>query len=296
MGEEQEGEETFQVYFQLDRKSRFVPYLSEEEVDSAINNPSSCLDRGDLLFINCLWEVLKEFTDRCIELDESGNTGVVVDDPDGVMLEAPFIDRNILVPAYEAMEEILQTRSFKYKGADLEIPEDVTFTPEDLSELIDWQTVTDDDGMECYVVDKSRFVDLKAAREEKKPGRRFGLEGREEDKRYMNEIVRLGSGDDTFNKLTNIELVAYNFLVSNFQFSNDGKVLEPNDSYINRQELSKFYITALESGVTEDDFLSILFRNHPDTTDGSLRLKARMFSSAKIMEWNKKHGQISTIS
>ena len=275
------------------RKRRRLPFIPVREVEEAIKNLPAFLDRPEMIFINQLWEILSElFVGET--LNDQDEWVEVKLDPEGMTIPTNRLMQDLLIPAYEATKQILDSGKFYYKGDELPVSSDKKFEPEDLELLIDWQLSSDKDGRH-YVISKARFKNIYSQEVEEKNRRLSVREGREQDKNYMRQIIKLGDNEEDYDKLTDIELVAYNFLVENFDISEDFQTFSPKFPYINHLGLTRFYHTFRGSTVTPQDFLGILYKNAPDRNDGSLILKPRTFSAQAIIEWNQKHTQISAI-
>lgn len=275
------------------RKRRRLPFIPVREVEEAIKNLPAFLDRPEMIFINQLWEILSElFVGET--LNDQDEWVEVKLDPEGMTIPTNRLMQDLLIPAYEATKQILDSGKYFYKGDELPVSSDKKFEPEDLELLIDWQLSSDKEGRH-YVISKSRFKNIYSQEVEEKNRRLSVREGREQDKDYMRQIIKLGDNEEDYDKLTDIELVAYNFLVENFDISEDFQTFSPKFPYINHLGLTRFYHTFRGSTVTPQDFLGILYKNAPDRNDGSLILKPRTFSAQAIIEWNQKHTQISAI-
>lgn len=289
----------FNAKNELFRKRRRLQFIPPAEIEEYISNLPACLDRPDKIFINQLWEILKELAMGGYE-NENGEWVEVEQDPDGMQFPAERIMIDVLQPAYEATVEILERGVVEYKGEELPVETKEDFPPESVDLIVDWQTESDVTGR-YYIVSILKFRNIYAPEVEEK--KRTGLsdiraavrEHRERDKDYMAQIIRMGEDDVENEKLTDIEIVAYNFIKDNFNFTPEGKILDPKTEYLNRNGLARFYLTFKGSTVSSQDFLGILFNNEPERGTGALILKPRVFSSQAIMEWNEKHAQKSAI-
>lgn len=297
--EEKEEEVNLAVFDSLNcryekiQKRRRLPFIPVREVEEAINNLPAFLDRPEMIFIHQLYEILSElFVGET--LNDKDEWVEVKQDPEGMTISTDRIMQDLLIPAYESTKYILDSGKFCYKGAELPVSSDKKFEPEDLELLIDWQLSSDRDGRH-YVISKARFKNIYSQEVEEKNRRLSAREGREQDKDYMRQIIKLGDNEEDYDKLTDIELVAYNFLVENFDISEDLQTFSPRFPYINQLGLTRFYHSFRGNTVTPQDFLGILYNNAPDRNDGSLILKPRTFSAQAIIEWNQKHTQISAI-
>lgn len=289
----------FNAKNELFRKRRRLQFIPPAEIEEYISNLPACLDRPDKIFINQLWEILKELAMGGYE-NENGEWVEVEQDPDGMQFPAERIMIDVLQPAYESTVEILERGVVEYKGEELPVETKEDFPPESVDLIVDWQTESDVSGR-YYIVSILKFRNIYAPEVEEK--KRTGLsdiraavrEHRERDKDYMAQIIRMGEDDVENEKLTDIEIVAYNFIKDNFNFTPEGKILDPKTEYLNRNGLARFYLTFKGSTVSSQDFLGILFNNEPERGTGALILKPRVFSSQAIMEWNEKHAQKSAI-
>ncbi|NDV63978.1 hypothetical protein [Bacteroides sp. 224] len=277
-------------YQDLKNKSR-LPYFPVEEIEKIISDPSNCLDRPDKIFINQVWECLLPF----FVSEEEGENEEIVEsqlDPEGMSFYADRIIQDIITPAFQETQDIISSGKMNVRGIELPVTAS-ELDPDDVQRILDFQlTVKGEDRV--YIISKKSFRNIFADLIPVTP-KRATKEGREEDKAYMQEIILLGDDDERYKDLTPIELVIYNFLSDYFKINEDGSVEAPTQKFVNRVSLSRFYLSVAEKGLTEKDFLSVLFSNTPDKQTGCLTLKPRMFSSAKIKEWNAIKGHESKI-
>lgn len=278
-------------YQNLKHKSR-LPFFSVEEIQKIISDLTYCLDHPDKIFINQVWDHLLPFFVFETEGEREGVTEKQ-QDPEGMIFYADRIIQDVISPAFERTQEIISQGKVIIKGEEHPVSCQ-ELRPEDIESIVDFQ-ITNKDGEQVYIISKKKFKNI---RENEIPvaAKKNLREGRENDKRYMQEIILLGDDDEHYSELTPIELAIYNFLSENFNISDDGSIDEPKQRFINRIALGRFYISMIEKGLTEKDFLDVLFKNRPDRQDGSLQLKSRMFDSNKIKEWNAFRSHISVIS
>jgi hypothetical protein len=169
--------------------------------------------------------------------------------------------------------------------------------PDDVDRIIDFKPDVID-GERVSIISKKSFRNIYADPVPVVPrkGRKESRETRGADMAYMREIILLGDDDGRYQELTPIEVVIYNFLSEYFEIDDEGTVQFPKQEFINRVGLNVFYLSATKKGVTEKDFLSVLFNYTPDWQTGCLTLRQRMFSSDKIREWNAINSFKSIIS
>ena len=277
-------------YQDLKNKSR-LPYFPVEEIENIITDPSNCLDRPDKIFINRVWECLLPF----FISDQEGENEEMVEsqqDPEGMPFYVDRIIQDIITPAFQETQDIISSGNMNIRGIDLPVTAS-ELNPDDVQRILDFELAVKGDDR-VYIISKKSFRNIFADPIPVTP-KRAAKEGREEDKAYMQEIVLLGDDDERYKDLTPIELVIYNFLNDYFKINEDGSVEAPLQKFVNRVSLGRFYLSVTEKGLTEKDFLSVLFNNAPDRQTGSLTLKPRMFSSVKIKEWNAIKGYESKI-
>jgi hypothetical protein len=274
-------------YEEMKKKSR-LPYFPVEEIENIIADPSTCLDRSDKIFINKFWEIAQEVLGYVETCDEEGNMTVVENLPiEGYCVEKNDLWRNIFTPALNETGDIITKGKMNIRGVDYPVTA-TEINPDDVDWIIDFK-LTIKDGKRVYTISKKGFKNIYADPVPVTP-RKGTREGREEDKAYMKEIILLGDDDDRYEELTPIELIIYNFLCEYFDINDDGSIESPKQNFLNRVSLGRFYLSVAEKGLTEKDFLSVLFNNVPDRQTGCLILKPRMFSSDKIKEWNAING------
>lgn len=277
--------------YQKSKSKSRLPFIPEKDVEDYIADLANCLDRADKIFINQVWDTLQPF----FVYDESDANGGAVEkqqDPEGMCFFADRILQDIITPAYESTMDIINGGAIIVNGQECPVTAS-ELKPEEVQDIIDWQIKTMD-GEAVYVISKKRFKNI-FAEEIPVVKRKSIREGRGEDKLYMQKIILIGDDDNRYKDLTPIELVVYNFLNEHFQINDDGSIEQPNAPYLNRINLNRFYLSMKEKKVTEQDFLGILFNNRPDSSDGSLQLKGRMFSADQIREWNSFYGHISVV-
>lgn len=278
-------------YQDLKRKSR-LPFFPVEEIQNIISDLSLCIDRPDKIFINQVWEnLLPCFVSECE--DETGNIEEKDQDPEGMPFYADRIIQDIIMPAFERTQEIISEGKVKINGTELPVTDQV-LSPEDVEQIIDFK-LTNKDGDQVYIISKKSFRNI-YEKEIPVVTKKNVRDGREQDQQYMKDIILIGDDDERYKDLTPIELVIYNFLSEYFSINDNGEIDEPKQKFVNRVQLGKFYVTVIEKGLTEKDFLDVLFKNSTSKQDGSLQLKNRMFDSDKIKEKNEFRGYKSLIA
>mgnify|MGYP000059600825 FL=1 len=124
---------------------------------------------------------------------------------------------------------------------------------------------------------------------------------RELNKQYIASIIEHSAEDETWEKLSPMEKLIYNFLCDHFEFSEDGlEVVDVKEEkkYLNRNMLFQYFQKELDSRPdtpSQEDFFSTFAKDKPDTY-GGIKLRPNMFSAAKIQHWNSKYGFQSVFS
>jgi hypothetical protein len=278
--------------YQNMKKRSLLPFIPVEEIKDIISSLPDCLDRPDKIFINQVWDCLLP----CFAYDEEGENGELIEvqqDIEGMHFPASRMFQDILNPAFEATEEMISKGKVNINGIDYPVTA-TELTPDDVECIIDFK-MDIRDGERVYIISKKCFKNIYG---ELIPAfsRENAREDREKDHKYMQDIILIGGDNDKCQKLTPIETVIYNFLVKYFDINGDGSVEWPKQEFVNRVLLSDFYYSVAKNGVTEQDFLSVLFMNKPESDTGALRLKTRMFSANRIIRWNAIHVHRSIIS
>lgn len=270
-------------YKALKQKSA-LPYFSDLEIKRIISDLPYCLDRADKIFINQSWEIMSELLSYEIE-DENGNLSEVEGNPEGALLDLCTFQKDVAVPAFESVCEILEKGYVEHNGEELPVV-CKPLSPEDVDMIFDFEIITGE--AKQYKVSSSRFKDI-FGEPVKKKTRNEERESKEEDMAYMKKIIEYGDDDDKIHQLSPIEYMIYCFLVEFYDINKQGEIEAPRTSWVNKQALMSFYCDFIKENVTERDFLSVLYNNKLDS-DGALQLKIRMFSKEKIAEWNRIKG------
>ena len=263
----------------LKKQKNNCPYFPAKEIDKIISDISYCTDRPDKIFIHHLWNLLLPFFVMDVK-DEKGENSETQQDPEGMPFYADRMIPDIIKPALEKTRETVSGLTKKPST----LPD---LTPEDVARIVDF-TLTTYQGERVYIISKKKFRNING-KELPVTGAKPTRQTREEDYRYMQNIILAGDDDKRYKKLTPVEEVIYNFLLEYFEINPDGSIKQPRQAYLNRQALDRFYLSIASCGLTPPDFLSLLHNNAP-RKDGSLRLKNRMFDSSRVKNLNAKLG------
>ena len=281
--------------YQLYKKKQRLPYFPVSTVQDLTTDIRNCLDRADKLFIFQVWTILHELFDQDEYQDDDGNLIVADNNVEGSAIVKERLEKDILFPALEQTLAILESGIIEVNGEELEVT--AQSIPEEYYNLIiDWEIKTMLDG-ESYIVSASRLHDIYAEQlpektENIKTGR--GNEnGREDDYTYMKKITIIGADDELYTQLTPIELAVYNFIIDNFQLNDSNEIVEPNQSFLPERSFRIFLAEIKQKGITQQEFVGVIFNNKLD--EGGISLRNRMFSAAKIRNWNAKHSLESIV-
>lgn len=283
--------------YQLYKKKQRLPYFPASTVNEITSDIRNCLDRADKIFIHQVWSILHDMFDQDEYADEDGNMIPASNDVENSAIVKERLEKDIMFPALEETIGILERGTVELNGEELEVTAEKI--PEEYYNLIiGWETRTILGG-ESYIVSSARIHDIYAEQISESPAnvktKRGNDAGRDDDYSYMQKIVKIGTDDSMYEKLTPIELAAYNLLAEYFQFSDDGEIVEPLESFLSEREF-RIFIADIRRGhphVTKEDLVSVIFNNKLD--DGGVSLRNRMFSAQKIRNWNAKHGYASIV-
>ncbi len=288
------------------------PYFPASEVLEFIQDIHQCLDNDVKLFLYNFNQEIHARYDQDAEYDDE--TGEEI-------RPQATVDTSQLILSKSEVEDIASTAISNTRAdiADKDIyvnDELVSITATDNLDrltkfnIIDWQFELVGNGEKVCQVDWSRIQNpdetpLENLQSFSKRSRRT-REGevnveRELNKRYIASIIEHSAEDETWDKLSPMEKLIYNFLCDHFEFSESGlEVIDVKEDkkYLNRNMLFQYFSKELDSRPdtpSKEDFFSTFAKDKPDTY-GGIKLRPNMFSATKIQRWNAKHGFQSVIS
>lgn len=285
------------------------PYFPASEVLEFINDIHLCLDNDIKLFLYHVNQEIHARYDQDEEYDDE--TGEVIK-------EASVIDTTQLVLRKSEVEDIASEAITNARNdiEDRDIfvnDEEVHITAEDNLDrllkvnIIDWNFQLIGDGEKACQIDWGRIQnpDGEELQPVKEPtSHKRTKEGevnveRENNIKYISAIIDWASEDETWDKMSPMEKLIYNFLCEYFVFKDDCNEVEDVGKlgYLNRNVLLKFFLTEKQKypdTPSQEEFFATFNVDKPDTY-GGISLRTRMFSAAKIQYWNKKHGFKSLI-
>lgn len=283
--------------YELIRKRRRLPYFPAEEAKEIITNLPACLDRVDKIFINQVWEILKElFVED--EYDEDGNyVGEKEVNPEGQVFEKERLYKDVLKPAYESVLDIFEKGGVEYKGVLLPVTSKDKPFPEMVDLIIDWE---ESGGLEevYYKITSATFHNMYAEElEEIRIDRSVARKYRYRDIEYTRKILEIMAKEKNKPEiLTPAEYAVGRFLMDNFNITDTFDPIVPKNMYASRNYNRAFFANMENKvGISKEDFLGLLFREKMDENE-MIRLGFRMFFSKYIENWNKKYGFKSTIN
>lgn len=288
------------------------PYFPASEVLSFIQDIHQCLDDDVKLFLYNFNQELHARYDQDAEYDDE--TGELIK-------QQSTVDTSQLILPKSEVEDIASTAISNTRAdiADRNIYvnyEQVEITAIDnLNRLtkfniMDWDFKLVGDGEKVCQIDWGKIQNpnaepMNCLQSSSKRSRRT-KDGevnaeRELNKQYIASIIEHSAKDETWEKLSPMEKLIYNFLCDHFEFSEYG--LEVADvkeekKYLNRNMLFQYFQKELDSRPdtpSQEDFFSTFAKDKPDTY-GGIKLRPNMFSAAKIQHWNSKHGFQSVFS
>lgn len=285
------------------------PYFPASEVLEFINDIHLCLDNDIKLFLYHVNQEIHARYDQDEEYDDE--TGEVIK-------EASVIDTTQLVLRKSEVEDIASEAITNARNdiEDRDIfvnDEEIHITAEDKLDrllkinIIDWNFQLIGDGEKACQIDWGRIQnpDGEELQPVKEPTRHKRTKDgevnveRENNIKYISAIIDWASEDETWDKMSPMEKLIYNFLCEYFVFKDDCNEVEDVGKlgYLNRNVLLKFFLTEKQKypdTPSQEEFFATFNVDKPDTY-GGIFLRTRMFSAAKIQYWNKKHGFKSLI-
>lgn len=275
--------------YELIRKRRRLPYFPAEEMKEILTNLSACLDRVDKIFINQVWEILKELFAEDV-YDEDGNyTGEKEVSPEGKLFEKDRLYRDVLKPAYESVLDIFEKGGVEYKGVLLPVTSKDKPYPEMVDLIIDWEESA---GLEevYYKITSATFHNIYAEEvKEIRIDRSVARKYRYRDIEYTRKILEMMTREK--NKpgiLTPAEYAVGRFLMDNFNITDTFDPIVPKNKYAGRDYNRFFFSEIKRFGISKEDFLGLLFREKLSENE-TIYLGFRMFFSKYIENWNRKH-------
>ena len=288
------------------------PYFPASEVLSFIQDIHQCLDDDVKLFLYNFNQELHARYDQDAEYDDE--TGELIK-------QQSTVDTSQLILPKSEVEDIASTAISNTRAdiADRNIyvnDEQVEITAIDNLDrltkfnIMDWNFKLVGDGEKVCQIDWGKIQNpnaepMNCLQSSPKRSRRT-KDGevnaeRELNKQYIASIIEHSAEDETWEKLSPMEKLIYNFLCDHFEFSEDGlEVVDVKEEkkYLNRNMLFQYFQKELDSRPntpSQEDFFSTFAKDKPDTY-GGIKLRPNMFSAAKIQHWNSKHGFQSVFS
>lgn len=288
------------------------PYFPASEVLSFIQDIHQCLDNDVKLFLYNFNQELHARYDQDAEYDDE--TGELIK-------QQATVDTSQLVLSKSEVEDIASTAISNTRAdiADKNIyvnDELIEITATDNLDrltkfnIMDWEFKLVGDGEKVCQIDWSKIQNPNAepldnSQPNNKRSRRT-REGevnkeRELNKQYIASLIEHSAEDETWDKLSPMDKLVYNFLCDHFEFSENGlEVVDVKEEkkYLNRNAIFQYFQKELESRPNTpsiQDFFSTFAKEKPDTY-GGIKLRPNMFSATKIQRWNAKHGFQSVIS
>ena len=288
------------------------PYFPASEVLSFIQDIHQCLDDDVKLFLYNFNQELHARYDQDAEYDDE--TGELIK-------QQSTVDTSQLILPKSEVEDIASTAISNTRAdiADRNIyvnDEQVEITAIDNLDrltkfnIMDWDFKLVGDGEKVCQIDWEKIQNpnakpMNCLQSSSKRSRRT-KDGevnaeRELNKQYIASIIEHSAEDETWEKLSPMEKLIYNFLCDHFEFSEDGlEVVDVKEEkkYLNRNMLFQYFQKELDSRPDtpcQEEFFSTFAKDKPDTY-GGIKLRPNMFSAAKIQHWNSKHGFQSVFS
>lgn len=288
------------------------PYFPASEVLSFIQDIHQCLDDDVKLFLYNFNQELHARYDQDAEYDDE--TGELIK-------QQSAVDTSQLILPKSEVEDIASTAISNTRAdiADRNIyvnDEQVEITAADNLDrltkfnIMDWDFKLVGDGEKVCQIDWGKIQNpnaepMNCLQSSSKRSRRT-KDGevnaeRELNKQYIASIIEHSAEDETWEKLSPMEKLIYNFLCDHFEFSEDGlEVVDVKEEkkYLNRNMLFQYFQKELDSRPDtpcQEEFFSTFAKDKPDTY-GGIKLRPNMFSAAKIQHWNSKHGFQSVFS
>lgn len=288
------------------------PYFPASEVLSFIQDIHQCLDDDVKLFLYNFNQELHARYDQDAEYDDE--TGEFIK-------QQATVDTSQLVLSKSEVEDIASTAISNTRAdiADKNIyvnDELIEITATDNLDrltkfnIMDWNFKLVGDGEKICQIDWSKIQNPNAEPlNNSQPTNirsRRTREGevnkeRELNKQYIASLIEHSAEDETWDELSPMDKLVYNFLCDHFEFSEDGlEVVDVKEEkkYLNRNAIFQYFQNELENRPNTpsiQDFFSTFAKEKPDTY-GGIKLRPNMFSASKIQRWNAKHGFQSVIS
>lgn len=288
------------------------PYFPASEVLSFIQDIHNCLDDDVKLFLYNFNQELHTRYDQDAEYDDE--TGELIK-------QQETVDTSQLVLSKSEVEDIASTAISNTRAdiADKDIyvnDELVSITATDNLDrltkfnIMDWQFELAGDGEKVCQVDWSKIQNPNAEPlENLQPLSQRSRRTREGEtnmerlfnKQYIASLIEHSAEDETWDGLSPMDKLVYNFLCDHFEFSEDGlEVVDVKEEkkYLNRNAIFQYFQNELENRPNTpsiQDFFSTFAKEKPDTY-GGIKLRPNMFSATKIQRWNAKYGFQSVIS
>lgn len=277
------------AYFQLMKRKANTPFFSQVEIESFVDNIENCLDRPDKIFINRVWSIAKELLVSEWQ-DEDGKLIEEQIDPEGSVVYQDRLFPDILQPAMEETLEIIEKGYYELNGEKLSVECD-NIDPDDIDIIIDFE-ITHQSDDNYYTLSKYRFRDIYSQLAEKKKKGRTRTEkqaARQQDLDYMKKIILIGDDDKANNtsQLTRPEKAVYCFMDHYAKdIWDDGSFEFDEGEYINRRELNMFFYEISQFGISEQEFLQLVYNRSMQKDTGALMMRERMFDSSAIKRMN----------
>lgn len=278
-----------EAYFQLMKRKANTPFFSQVEIESFVDNIENCLDRPDKIFINRVWSIAKELLVSEWQ-DEDGKLIEEQIDPEGSVVYQDRLFPDILQPAMEETLEIIEKGYYELNGEKLPVECD-NIDPDDIDIIIDFE-ITHQSDDNYYTLSKYRFRDIYSQLAEKKKKGRTRTEkqaARQQDLDYMKKIILIGDDDKANNtsQLTRPEKAVYCFMDHYAKdIWDDGSFEFDEGEYINRRELNMFFYEISQFGISEQEFLQLVYNRSMQKDTGALMMRERMFDSSAIKRMN----------
>lgn len=278
-----------EAYFQLMKRKANTPFFSQVEIESFVDNIENCLDRPDKIFINRVWSIAKELLVSEWQ-DEDGKLIEEQIDPEGSVVYQDRLFPDILQPAMEETLEIIEKGYYELNGEKLPVECD-NIDPDDIDIIIDFE-ITHQSDDNYYTLSKYRFRDIYSQLAEKKKKGRTRTEkqaARQQDLDYMKKIILIGDDDkaNSTSQLTRPEKAVYCFMDHYAKnIWDDGSFEFDEGEYINRRELNMFFYEISQFGISEQEFLQLVYNRSMQKDTGALMMRERMFDSSAIKRMN----------
>lgn len=287
------------------------PYFPASEVLSFIQDIHQCLDNDIKLFLYNFNQELHARYDQDAEYD---------DETEELIKQKATVETSQLILTKSEVEDIA---SVAISNTRDDIADKSIYVNDELVEItatdnldrltkfniMDWDFQLVGDGEKVCQIDWGKIQNpnaepLEGTQSFSKRTRRTRKgevnKERELNKRYIASLIEHSEKDETWNELSPMDKLVYNFLCDHFEFSEDGlEVVDVKEEkkYLNRNMIFQYFQKELESRPDTpsiEDFFSTFAKEKPDTY-GGIKLRPNMFSASKIQRWNAKHGFQSVI-